>query len=464
MHLPRNFALFLLPVVWRALIGFLIIPLTTNRLEPADFGLFALVAAFVGIATAVSSLGSSQLLSAHLPIIDREDAEGLVSTLFISSLLIASLFSAGSFLIWPILMQKFPEFGTAPSELKWIIAITISFSAPWSLAAAVATITGGAKSFATITILEASTASGATLAALYALDLGALSLYIGLAAGAAVSAASSVIFLRTFFSVRVRKKWLVESTRVSAISLAGILAERAQVVFERYALSAHVGLSVVGLYSHGQQYQGLARMGMKAWLNALWPLALEEGRQTQPTFHRFLSVFLVSQLFLGLVGVAMATLGQDAIRLLTHDKFTSSHLLASFLLIIVQVEYMARPALVFLAANGRYIDLQKPLVISLVIAMLLIFPMTAFFGLFGALVTAFIQSVVYRFLLASAAKRLVLLPFVDHMAVVGIFATSASILLTTYAADGFAQRAAVWIGMSTFLAAVFFILRSWKGY
>lgn len=464
MQLPRHFALFLLPSVWRALIGFLIIPLTTYRLEPADFGLFALAAAFVGIATGASSLGSSQLLSAHLPIIAREDAEELVSTLFVFSLLVAGLFSAGSFLIWPLLVQNFPEIGSAPNELKWIVSIAVLFSAPWSLAAAVATITGGAKGFATITILEASAAAGATLVTLYSLDLGALSLHIGLAAGAAVSAASSVVYLRKFFSIRIRRKWLVESARVSAISLAGSLTERVQVLFERYALSAYVGLSEVGLYSHGQQYQGLARMSMKAWLNALWPLALEEARQTHPTFHRFLSVFAVSQLFLGLAGVAMATLGQDVIRLLTHGKFISSHLLASFLLIIVQVEYMARPALALLVAKGRYMDLQKPLVISLVIAMVLVFPLTSLFGLNGTLATAFIQCVVYRLLLAYAANRLVVLPFSDNMAVVGIFATSASIFLTCYAAEGFAQRIAVWGGMSTFLAVAFFISRSRKGY
>lgn len=464
MNFDPRFAFFLLPGVWRGLVGFLIIPLTTHKLDPADFGLFALVTAFAGIATGISALGSSQILSTHLPVIKQKDGQELVSSIFILSLLIAIFFAIVSILIWPILEGKFPEIELTPNNLEWFIPTIVLLSIPWSLAAAVATITGGARSFATINVLETSATAAATLVAIYFYDHGVLSLFLGSAIGAGLSAACSVIYLRQYFCFRLKSRWLIESARVGAISLVGNLAERIQVLLERYALSTYIGLSTVGLYNHGQQYQGIARMGMKAWLNSLLPMALREARHSKPTFDRFQSIFPVSQFALGLVGVAMATLGLDLIKLLTHDKFTDSYLIASFLLIIVQIEYMARPAFLFLVAKGMYSDLQKSLVFSLVISMVLVFPMTSFFGLYGAVSTVFIQSVVYRFFIAYLAKKTVKMNSKDSVAIAGVFLTFISIVISWYFADTVAKRATVWVGISATLVVIFLFLRRPKVY
>jgi O-antigen/teichoic acid export membrane protein len=459
MRLRSRFVLFLLPSIYRTLIGFLIIPLTTFKLEPADFGLFAFIVAIAGVAIGASSLGSSQILSAHLPIVTREDAKELVTSIFIFSHLAAAIFAVVLFLVWPIILQNISEIESAPNSLGWILPLAIFLATPWGLAAAVATVTGRATGSAIITILESSTASGATLAALYAFDQGALSLYIGMVAGAVVGAAGSLVYLRQFLCFRIRRKWIIETIRVTIISFAGNLTERVQVFLERYALSEYVGLSALGFYSHAQQYQGIARMGMKAWLTALWPIALEDARQSQPTFHRFLSVFPASQFFLGLAGIAMATLGKDFIGFLTHGKFTSSYLVASFLIVNVQIEYMARPSLALLSAQARYLDLQKSLAISLSVAILIVIPMIRLFGIYGALATASTQCVVYRLLLARAASKLTDIVFSDKVGFFGVLATLTSVFLASYCTDALSARLAIWILVTFFLITFFVISR-----
>lgn len=459
MGIKRRFAFFASASIWRASLGILILPLTTLKLDIADFGLFALMMAIAGVSTGLSGVGSNQLLSAHLTVLTKARARDLTSTIFIFSLTIASVVAGFIALGWRFLSYILPDIADTPESVPILVAALVCLWTPWSIASSIAAIEGRARAFAAIVAAEATTNAFVVIFSLYVMNLGFLSLIIGATAGAAVNAIGSMLMIRNFLTWRITGDWFLTCAKVGFLSAGTGALERVLVALERFALSAYAGLSTVGIYSHGQLYQGLARMGMKSWANALWPVALSEARDLASDFPNTSRAYTLGQVLLGVAAVGMATVGRDIISLMTHGKFTPAYLPATFLLIVVQMEYMARAAMAVLYANARYLLLQRSLIVSQLFAAAAIFPAVGAFGIYGAIGTTITQAVLYRSLILHSARTIRPLPFQDLAAVVGIVATLTALVLVEMFATELFERALTFCAIAGALVLIY--LATW---
>ena len=113
MRATRRFSFFLAPSVIQGAIFFGTLPAATYILDPADYGLYALVTAFTAVGTVIATLGAGAVLAAHFPVLDFEERSRLISTM--------SLAGALFFVVFAILFALAWEFGV----IQWIPALEV---------------------------------------------------------------------------------------------------------------------------------------------------------------------------------------------------------------------------------------------------------------------------------------------------------------------------------------------------
>ena len=82
-----------------------------------------------------------------------------------------------------------------------------------------------------------------------------------------------------------------------------------------------------------------------------------------------------AHLALALGGVFMATLGRDAIALLTHNKFTPAYVFAALWTVLVLLENAAKPAVAIVYAQGLGVANQRVVIFGGLIATALMIPL-----------------------------------------------------------------------------------------
>ena len=195
MNFMRRFLLYLLPTFWRLGVSLAVLPLTTYRLGPSDYGLFALATAISGFGVGASAIGVTYVVSAHFQRFEIDEQRSLVSTLlwlgFAVAIVYAGLVLAG----WPIIERLVPDMARVSYSVVWIIAALIVLAAPWNHATAVMMVTGRAGDYAYVGVIESLGTVTATLVALYVFNLGGESLFIGALVGALSNATASLMSL-----------------------------------------------------------------------------------------------------------------------------------------------------------------------------------------------------------------------------------------------------------------------------
>jgi O-antigen/teichoic acid export membrane protein len=443
--ISRRFALYLMPTIWRVGLAILVLPLTTYRLDPADFGLFALILSLATFGTGASGLGAAYPISNHLPVLDQAGRQALVSTLLWLGLGVGLLFAMAVLFAWPWIVRLVPDIASAPASASWIAAGLIVLGVPWNYAVAIITVTGRASQFAAVTVAESAVATGVTLFALYGLDFGVQSLLIGALAGAATNAVGSLLALRGLIRVAFSRVWIVECMHVGGLSLIGALVERGQVMVERYAFARYVGLTPLGIYSHSQQYFEIAKAGVKAVTNATWPVALEEARAADKSFPQLGLYWPPTHLALALAGIAMATVGRDAIALLTHGKFTEAYVFAALWIILVLLANAARPAVAIVYAHGYGVANQWTLIVGGFLTAGLMIPMIKHLGALGAVLANFVSVLIYRSVIVVIARRVAAVPFQDGPLLAGVAAVVAALGTTLTLGHSLLARVAIMI-------------------
>jgi O-antigen/teichoic acid export membrane protein len=142
-------------------------------------------------------------------------------------------------------------------------------------------------------------------------------------------------------------------------------------------------------------------------------VALDEARAPEKGFPRLGQVWPATQLALALGAVAMATLGGEAIGLLTHGKFTQAYIFATLWLAFVMFENASKPAVAIMYAYNLGVANQRIALLAGVASVALMIPLVAWFGPYGAIATNFAGVSIYRGLIVVAARRAAPFPFQD---------------------------------------------------
>ncbi len=401
MNITGRFILFLLPTVGRGALSFLLLPITTFYLDPADFGFYALVTSITGISAAIACSGSAYALASNFQTASLEEKKSLVSTVLAASLVIGLLLSILFLIGWELFGVSSIEGIALSPALIWLGIALMILPIPWTYGVQVSTLDGQTKAYAIIQFGEAVVSGVVTILMLFFSREKQLALFVGGTAGAAFTVLGTLWILKPYLRGRLNAKWLSEIAGVGIASLLSTMAEKIQTVVERAVVSKYVGIDQLGIYSHSQQYRTLVSAGAKSVSYSVWPISLDEARDEAGTFPRTTKAWELTALFVTIAGVLFSTLGEHVIGVLTHGKFSSAYILAALWMAYILIQNTGRVQLAYLYVRRLGTVNQHAITFSIALSVALLFFLAPEFGLNGILLAVFAQAIIYRFLLTK---------------------------------------------------------------
>jgi O-antigen/teichoic acid export membrane protein len=424
----RRFSLFLVPSVFQAGMSFVLLPVSTYFLDPADFGLFALISSMTALIGVVSTLGSSYLLARYFPVLGYAEQVRLISSLTWVAVPIGTACGALLVLLWPVIAPL--AFDSAAPEITLVVIAVAAMILvlPWTIAVDVIRLAGRAYLYAAAIIGQSIASASALLLCLLILEKGVESLFIAALAGAGVLFAGALYLLAPYLRALPDRRYAAELFSVGRLFLLSGFAESFHQTMERTILAARGGLGQVGLYSHSQMYRTAATMPVSAVSDTAWAVTLAEARSDTSRFERTERAWNAAHLWLTLVGLVLATLGSHVIAILTHDKFTEAHAIAALWTVYLLAQNCGKPQTALFYAyghGGSYALIQTA---AMAIGTGLLFLLVPSFGMYGALAAAFAQQIFLRVGVQWRARTIRRTPFQDHWAIAGAAFITATLL------------------------------------
>jgi O-antigen/teichoic acid export membrane protein len=169
----------------------------------------------------------------------------------------------------------------------------------------------------------------------------------------------------------------------------------------------------LGLYTHSQSYRSLVSVGIKALARTIWPVSLKEAHEKSPNFSLTRAAWEPLFFLLTVGGLLSGAVGKEAIAILTHGKFTAvaGYVTCWFIYIAIQNAGKEHMAVLYVANQGVFITYLTVMCQFFFIGCL--FVLIPFFGIWGAIVAAITQQVVYRIIIQIKATKIQTVPFND---------------------------------------------------
>jgi O-antigen/teichoic acid export membrane protein len=420
---PLNFgkkvSLFLIPSIVQGLLGFAMVPITTYVLEPQDFGLFALVSTMTALPSAIASMGSGYLIATHYPVADLPDRRAMISTFLLLGLLILLVFILVVVTVGPTLMMHADATMTLQTSVIALSCLAMLFAYPWGIAIDVITLEGNAHCFAIVGIAQSLSSSMAIVVSLYVLNLGALSLFVGLLAGSICQFAGALATLHPYMDWAIELKWGSQIVSVGIPAATATMLENVQIFFERFLLAAHSGAAQLGLYYHSQQYRSIISLPIKAIARSVWPRTLLEAKHPYRRFADTKKAWDVAYVGITFAGVILATIGKPLIAWWTYDKFGDAYWIAAVWMVFILIQNSGKPQTGVLYAFGDAAYFSRISALSSMLTIGVIVVAATVYGLVGVVFAVILQQVLFRVLIQVRARTLCKAPFQDQWVISG---------------------------------------------
>lgn len=319
-----GYLLYLLPSITQGVIGLALVPVTTYYLDPADFGVYALLIAVAMPVRAFAATGARWVIGGNYFNADEVERRAMLfNVLAFEFALRGALILLLYLLAEPVLRWLVPDY--RPEYLSYlhiVLAATLAGSL-WPAVSFLMTVRNHARLFAMYSLVQMLVNAAATVTFLTVFGWGVESLFAAMLAAACASVVLELIYVSRQVDFSLKGRWLREVVGTGLKAAPGGLAEVASNMVDRMAIQRWAGLDTLGLYSHSQQYQSIFKMLTAALSNTLMTDSLRiYSRDLDPApIARLLSVWYGK---LALIGVGVALFSDDAIALLTHGKFTGA--------------------------------------------------------------------------------------------------------------------------------------------
>ena len=454
MGVKRRTSVYFAAGAIETLVSVAVLPFTTQILGPTAYGLFALVTTFTWVGVTVATLGTSFVISAQIPVINKDERRELLSTLTAYMLTVTAVFVVIVLGAFSLLTRIAPELQELSGTGYFLALGTMMLAPLWLLASEVTAVEGRATAYAIVMVAQMVFRLSALLVALFVFDAGVISLFVGTFVGASVQAIGAIYVMGSDIRLRISSRWIKEVWRlVAQTGLANVM----QVVYnvaERSLLSAHAGLATLGLYSHSQRYRSVGELAAKSLQRGSWPVSLDEARDLSGKFQTTGRVWRGGHVLLTLAGISAATVGDYVIALLTHDKFTESYTYVAIWMIVVLLANTGRAQQAAFYALDRGNELSRLVSISVGVSIAAIFLLVPSFGVGGVLATVVLQTLVTRVLMQVVGRRFRSFPFQDTWALAGIAFIVAVLLIKISLHPTFAGSVLLLFGFSIAWIAV----------
>jgi O-antigen/teichoic acid export membrane protein len=460
MAFLQRFTVFLVPSVLEMVVTIAMIPITTYRLDPEDFGIFAVATVIASLGTAIAFMGYTFLLAAHFSTADEAGKRALVSSILNVSLLVLTLFSLAVMLGWSLLASVWRDVNMIPPAMLLLSLLGMFLNHFWLIAVEIITLQGEVFPFAKYNLVRLLVTAAATIIGLYVFDLDFRVLFISTFLGTLILWWGAIRLLRPYYRWTIDWHWAREILLMGLPTNVGNLVDRLQNTAEGYMLSTHLGLATLGLYNHSQRYRSMLMLAITALSRSVWPVALEEAREPNSRFEKTLKAWGVVYLGLTVLGMGFAVYGKYLISFLTHNKFTQAAPLVTLWIVVLIIQGSGKPAYSTLNTLNKGRLISTLLSISMGFGILVLVIAVPPFGMAGAVMAVFGQFMFWQLLMQGAARRWnPHLPW-DRWSAIGVLCVLMTLGLSLYFGFGFWENTLLLLGMYGVVLVAFYPLIS----
>ena len=182
---------------------------------------------------------------------------------------------------------------------------------------------------------------------------------------------------------------------------------------ERWLINLLVGLHVLGLFFHAQQYRAAITSIIKIPIKGLWQTTLSEAMAPQPTFTKLRPVWAWIDNLVFVVGFMFILVGGELLGLLTHGKFSDAAPFAAVWMAITLMQNAGRPFASLLIARGEAVKFGR-ICLKTTLAVMISTPLAMWmFDLWGVFVAITVGAILYWVLVQHEAKLISDIRFSD---------------------------------------------------
>lgn len=383
--MKENFFYFLLPSLLTGVLGFfLLVPFTTYYLDPADFGVFALLTALTMPIGPLSSTGVSWVLGGSFFKIDEEQRRVLLFNVALTDLALKAFWVTAFWLLAPqVLSLCLRDVGS--QYLLWfrLSLISVLLNAFWPTVSYHLVLSKKGRRHAVFEILPWIAGTTMSIVALSALGWKTEALFWSPIAAGSVLFLLNVWHLRQEVACRLDRSWMKEILFVGLPSIPANLVEMLRNSLDRLFLERWLNLTTLGIYSHSLGYRNLFTVGTKAFSRVFSPHALEafsKDRDHAPLDSRLNLWYVLT----GCAGLPIMFFAEEAITILTHGKFIAAAVLVKIWFLLVLCFSYAIPYNSYLQETKRTGHLATTDILVNIVFLILAVPAIRFWGPFGA--------------------------------------------------------------------------------
>jgi O-antigen/teichoic acid export membrane protein len=322
--MKKNFMFYVLPTLIPQAFSIILLPVFTYYLDPVDYGIVAALAIVTGLMMALSETGAGWVISANYYRLNENDRKEL---LFNQAFLEGCLKVFWGFVFWLFAKNILPLIITeySPILLFYFKFLLITFFLQIINSTVLSTIIIQKKGrfFALIQLSGWISGLLTSLYCLIILKLDILALLIGPLVSAIVMFILQIPYFRKNITLKLRKKWLMESINTGFPALPKTLSSFLLTVCDKFLIQKWMSLSALGIYSHSLSYRALPDMLNKSFNRSFTPEFMEsytKSRDISPfkdISKYWIALFLVMAMFF----VCYST---EVINILTHGKFVAA--------------------------------------------------------------------------------------------------------------------------------------------
>jgi O-antigen/teichoic acid export membrane protein len=458
MH--RSFLLFLLPAVTTGLVGlFVMVPITTYYLEPRDFGVVAFLAALLAPFGPLSSAGAPWVVGGNYFHINAEARRSLLFHVLLVDLVLKGVVLLALWLSAPLALPfLMPDFEARHIDFFRIMLAATLCSGFWPTISYLLVVQRRAGLHAVIEICQYLAGALTTVVCLATLGLTTVSLVLGNFAAALALFCFCAVYAARQVRPSLDRAWLREIAVRGTPSIPANLSEMVASVSDRYFLGRWSGLDQLGIYSHSLQYRTAFAAGSKAFGRTFGPAALEAyaAGKSLPKLTGLLRPWYG---VCAAGGVLVTLFSEDAVRLLTHDKFTAAAPLVPIWFGLVLSFALGTPYSQFLVATKRSRWVAWASMVSSGFAVALAAVGTWFLGAVGAALAVVGSNLALQLIFRRHALRFGCAPVGEAWFVAAVAATVAAYAVTYWLGAGLTARVLTAVLAVPALVAAFGVAR-----
>ena len=443
---------FSLPAASKIILAFTVLPLMTWRLTAADYGFFALVVSVVAAIGVLPTVGSSAVMAKHFIGATNDARKNLIINILSLATALGAIGIILFFPVWHVILYYLPEQAGRLTNVDLMLALLAIFGSGWSpIAAEALTLEGRARVFAGVSIVRDVVGAGAGVAALYIFDMGGTSLFVSLAAASVMDVILSYAALSRYSGGRLSFSQCGILLREMHLTAANIFDTGGDVV-ERSLISGNIGLNVLGIVSHSKTYENMIMIVAKSLSRASWPECLTEARRPASNFGTSMMVTDIISVTCMMGAAVLATVGYDAISLLSHGKFAYAAYFAAVWMgtVALRTTGFAPKALIYVTGRAEFFSLS--VIVSRVLSIGVLFFFAAQWGAGAIILAVVVSALAGKLIVYYLANRLRPVPFHDVQPLL-VLAFAVALSLVSYRfATTLSERAVLGVAAVAFAA------------